>query len=86
MPASSIPWYVIHLLMNKGHSKDKPEENPPNSDDNCADVHRGKAIAATGAGIVTFTGLSFIGIAAAALIITFFGCVVYGIGIALSSL
>jgi hypothetical protein len=86
MPGSITAWYVISLLMNKGYSKGITEEIPAISPESCPDIHRGKAIAATGAGILSFTGLSFLGITAAALIVAFFGCVVYGIGVALLAL
>lgn len=67
----------------KGHlSKRVREENPPEI---APDVNRGKAIAASSAAIVIGGGFTTLAISVAILVITFVICLVWGIGIALTS-
>jgi hypothetical protein len=86
MHVSTIPWYVLHLLIYRYLSKGIDTRIPAEFTMNCPDVHRGKAIAGTGIAIVTGTSFSALLIAVLGIGITIILCVLYGIGTALGAL
>lgn len=76
-------WLPLSLLIHKGLiPKDIDETPAPDS----PDVHRGKAIAGTAGAIVVGGGLSVLTISVITCIFLFFGCIFWGIGVALTAL
>lgn len=57
--------------------------NPPEI---APDIHRGKAIAITSGAMVVGAGFSALAIALIVMVITFVVCLIWGVGIALTSL
>jgi hypothetical protein len=76
-------WLPLSLCILKGHSLKEIDE-PPAPDS--PDVHRGKAIAGTAGAIVVGGGLSALAISVITIVVLFFGCIFWGIGIALGAL